>query len=129
MRPRPFDASFRRFRLVEEIASAFPGVERVTRYDGAPGLTIEGVFMAAMAAHPSAEPESLVVKVDPGDRAGFLEDAPEIYYVTDSYRPHPVVLVRLERIERDALRDLLALSRTFALRKVRGRSPIRSRRG
>jgi hypothetical protein len=81
--------------------------------------------MAGLATHASAEPESLVVKVDPADRAGFLEDAPEIYYLTEYYRPHPVVLVRLSRIERGALRDLLAMSLRFASQKARGR---RSRR-
>jgi hypothetical protein len=32
------------------------------------------------------------------------------YYVTDSYRPyHPVVLVRLAHLDRDALHDLLTV--------------------
>ena len=109
------------FRVLEQVGLAFPGVERDTRYDGAAVLKVNGVFMAAVATHPSAEPESLVVKVDPADRAGFLEDAPEIYYLTDYYRPHPVVLVRLARIERDALRDLLALALKFAALKSRRR--------
>ena len=116
--------------MVEQVGLAFPGVERSTRYDGAMMLKVDGVFMAAAATHPSAEPESLVVKVDPADRARFLEDAPETYYVTDHYRPHPVVLVRLARIERDALRDLLALSLKFAAYKSRRRrGGTRSARG
>lgn len=82
--------------------------------------------MAGVAMHASAEAESLVVKLDPADRAGLLEDAPETYYVTDYYRPHPVVLVRLSRIEPGALRDLLAMSSRFASGKGRGRSAARS---
>ena len=39
-----------------------------------------------------------------------LEDAPETYYVTDYYEKYPLVLVRLSRIDRDALRDLLSVS-------------------
>jgi hypothetical protein len=109
------------FRVVERIGLTLPGVERATRYDGAAVLKVGGVFMAGLATHASAEPESLVVKVDPVDRAGFLEDAPETYYVTEYYRPHPVVLVRLARIKRDALRDLLAMSLRFASQKARGR--------
>jgi hypothetical protein len=60
--------------------------------------------------HPSAEPHSLVVKTDLDERHWLLEDAPEAYYVTDYYRPYPVVLVRLARVEQAALRDLLAAS-------------------
>jgi hypothetical protein len=60
--------------------------------------------------HPSAEPGTLVVRSGLEDRELLLADAPEVYYVTDYYRPHPVVLVRLARIDRDALRDLLRVS-------------------
>jgi hypothetical protein len=62
-----------------------------------------------------------VVKVNLEDREGFLEDAPEIYYLTEYYRNYPVVLVRLSRIDRNALRDLLAASRVLALAKGRQR--------
>ena len=42
--------------------------------------------MAGLATHESAEPGSLVVRVGLEERAYLLEDAPETYYVTDSYR-------------------------------------------
>lgn len=105
------------FRIVERAARTLPGVERATRYDGAAVLRVGGVFMAGVAMHPSAEAGSLVVKLDPADRPGLLEDAPETYYLTHYYRPHPVVLVRLARIEPDALRDLLAMASRFASQK------------
>ena len=35
------------------------------------------------------------------------------------YRSYPVVLVRLSRIDRDALRDLLSMSRRLTLAKTR----------
>jgi hypothetical protein len=116
------------FREVARVGLTLPGVERATRYDGAMVLRVGGVFMAGAAAHESAEPKSLVVKVDPADRAAFLEDAPETYYLTEYYRPHPVVLVRLSRIERGALRDLLAMSARFASQRARGRPAGRSSR-
>lgn len=56
------------------------------------------------------EPETLVIRVRPEERAWLIEDAPDIYYVTDYYRQHPVVLVRLSRIEGEALRDLLSMA-------------------
>jgi len=94
------------------------GVEAVTRYDGARVLKAGGTFMAGLASHPSAEPNTLVVRADVDDRAWLLEEAPEIYYLTDFYRKYPLVLVRLSRVDREALHDLLSVSRRLALRKA-----------
>ena len=76
--------------------------------------------MAGLASHESAEPGSLVVRSTFEDRRWLLEDAPEIYYVTDYYRKYPLVLARLARLDREALRDLLAVSRRLTLAKGRG---------
>ena len=75
--------------------------------------------MAGLTLHPSAEPDTLVVRVGFEERAYFLEDAPDTYYLTDYYRSHPVVLVRLSRIDRDALRDLLSVSWRLTMAKAR----------
>ena len=56
--------------------------------------------MAGLATHPSAEPGTLVVRVDDEQREWLIEDAPETYYLTDYYRKYPLVLVRLSRIDR-----------------------------
>jgi len=77
--------------------------------------------MAGLAGHASAEPGSLVVRSRLEDRAWLLEDAPDTYYVTDYYDRHPVVLVRLDRIDAAALRDLLSASRRLTMEKA-GRS-------
>ena len=108
------------FEIVRSVGLALPGVELATKYDGSPVLKADGMFMAGLAMHPSAEPETLVVRAVVEDRVALLEDAPETYYLTDYYRPHPVVLVRLSRIDRDALRDLLSMSRRLTLAKRRG---------
>lgn len=110
---------FRSFRAVAAAAEGLSGVELGTRYDGSPILRFDGRYLAGLAMHPSAEPNSLVVKTDPDDRHWLLEDAPETYYVTDYYRPYPVVLVRLARVEQAALRDLLAASRRLLSKKSR----------
>ena len=119
----------RAFDRVETVGMSLPDVEAVTRYDGSPVLRAGGVFMAGLASHPSAEPDSLVVRAELDTRALLLEDAPETYYVTDYYEPYPVVLVRLSRIDRDALRDLLATSWRLAREKTRkkrkGRTEVR----
>ena len=74
--------------------------------------------MAGLATHRSAEPDSLVVRVDFEQREWLLEDAPETYYVTDYYRKYPLVLVRLSRIDREALRDLLNVSWRLTVEKL-----------
>ena len=83
------------FETVRAVGLALPGVEATTKYDGSPVLKVDGMFMAGLAMHPSAEPDTLVVRADVEDRMALLEDAPETYYLTDYYRPHPVVLVRM----------------------------------
>ena len=73
------------FERVRDAGVTFPDVEAATRYDGAAVLKVRGVFMAAMATHPSAEPDTLVVRAEFDARALLLEDAPDTYYVTDYY--------------------------------------------
>ena len=111
------------FERVKAAALALADVEAITRYDGAPVLRARGSFMAGIAMHPSAEPGTLVVRAAFEDREGLLADAPATYYLTDYYRRHPVVLVRLSRIDRGALGDLLAASWRLAIAKAgkRGR--------
>jgi hypothetical protein len=104
------------------VGLALPDVEAGTRYDGSPVLKVGGAFMAGLATHHSAEPETLVVRVGLEEREWLIADAPETYYVTDYYRSIPVVLVRLSRIDRDALRDLLSVSRRLTLPKARKHS-------
>jgi hypothetical protein len=66
--------------------------------------------MAGPATHVSAETDSLVVRVDPEARAAWLAEAPEAYYLTEPYGRHPVVLVRLAKVDDIALRDVLTAS-------------------
>jgi hypothetical protein len=107
------------FEVVRTVGLALPEVEAVTKYDGSPMLQRGGAFMAGLATHPSAEPGTLVVRADLEERELLLEDAPETYYLTEYYRRYPLVLVRLARIDRDALRDLLAVSWRLTAEKAR----------
>ncbi|HEX8031588.1 MAG TPA: hypothetical protein VF491_24135 [Vicinamibacterales bacterium] len=106
------------FGLVKEIGLRLPDVEASIRYDGSPVLKVNGVFMAGIATDESAEADSLVVRCDLDDRELLLEDAPEIYYVTDFYERHSVVLARLSMLDQDALRDLLSVSRSLAMERT-----------
>lgn len=89
--------------------------------------------MAGLATHESVEPGTLVIRADVGDREAFIEDAPDTYYLTEYCRRYPLVLIRLERVTEDALRELLALSYRLTLAKTRlharRRSALPSRLG
>ena len=112
------------FETVRTVGLTLPDVEATTRYDGSPVLKVHGIFMAGLASHPSAEPATLVVRVAFEEREWLMEDAPDTYYVTDYYRRYPLVLVRLSRLDRDALRDLLSVSRRLAAAKARRRPMV-----
>lgn len=107
------------FAPVQAVGLTLPDVEATIRYDGSPVLKARGCFMAGLATHPSAEAGSLVVRMSLEERGWLLEDAPETYYLTDSYRPYPVVLVRLSMVGQDALRDLLSMSWRLTVAKAR----------
>jgi hypothetical protein len=114
------------FDLVKAVGLTLPDVVATVKYDGSPVLKAGGCFLAGLASHRSAERDTLVVRIPIDERTWLLEDAPDTYYVTDYYRPYPVVLVRLSRVDRDALHDLLSVSRRLALEKARKR--VRSAR-
>lgn len=105
------------FGIVRDLGLAWSDVQAATKYDGSPVLKCRGCFMAGMAMHASAEPDTLVVRVALEARPWLLDEAADTYYLTWYYEPHPVVLVRLARIDRDALRDLLATARRVTLQK------------
>jgi hypothetical protein len=111
------------FDIVRTVGLALPGVEATTKYDGSPVLKIDGIFMAGLAMHPSAEPGTLVVRAEIEDRERLVEDAPETYYLTDYYRNYPLVLVRLSQVEPDALHDLLSVSWRMTMAKAQRLRP------
>ena len=115
------------FDTVRNIGLALPGVEESTAY-GLPALKVQGKLLACVPANPSAEPGSIVVRVDFDDRAELLAAAPDVYYLTDHYLDNSAVLVRLSRVNPDVLRDLLGMAYKFVTANVVLRSPSRKRR-
>ncbi len=110
------------FDTVRNIGLALPGVEESTAY-GFPALKVHGKLLACVPANRSAEPASLVVRVDFDDRAELLAEAPDVYYLTDHYVGDTAILVRLARVNSDMLRDLLGMAHKFVTGKVASRSP------
>jgi hypothetical protein len=115
------------FDTVRDIALTLPGVEESTAY-GFPALKVDGKLLACVPANRSAEPASLLVRVDFDDRAELLDADPAVYYLTDHYVGYSAVLVRLSRVNPDALRDLLGMAHKFVTRNAAHRSPARKRR-
>ena len=109
------------FDSVRKIGLALPGVEESTAY-GAPALKVHGKLLACVPAHRSAEPGSLAVRVGFNDRAELLAAAPDVYYVTDHYLDYNAVLVRLSRVTRNLLRDLLGMAHKFVTANAARRS-------
>ena len=113
------------FDTVRELGLTLPDVEQTTAY-GALALKVRGNLLACKAINKSAEPESLGVRIDFEQRAALLEEAPQTYYVTDHYVNYPMVLVRLSKVRKDELRDLLnAAWRFVTSQKKRKRRPAR----
>src|SRR5437868_5201018 len=112
------------FDTVRKIALALPGVEESIAW-GAPTFKVHGKLLACVPSHRSAEPGSLVVRVDFDDRAALLAEAPDVYYITDHYAGYTGVLVRLSRVTPGVLRDLLAMAHKFVTRQSATRKPRR----
>jgi hypothetical protein len=100
------------FDDVVALTRDLPGVAHGTAY-GSPALKVNGKMFTCIPTHRSAEPQSLAVRVDFADRDDLIENEPDVFYLKDHYADYAVVLVRLARIHRDALRDLLHMSWRF----------------
>jgi hypothetical protein len=112
-----------RFKLVESVGRTLPDVEVTTTW-GQPTLKVRGTMFVCIASHKSAEPDTLVVMMDFADRDALIEEDPDTYYLKEHYVAYPCVLVRLARVHRDALRDLVIGAHRYVSekRKKTGRS-------
>lgn len=98
------------------IGRAFPNVEESTSW-GAPALKVCGQMMACVPTNKSAEPGSLLIRMDRAERPALLAEAPELYYAPDHYLGYDGVLVRLAHCTPELMRDLLAMAHKFVSRK------------
>lgn len=115
------------FDTVREIGLALPEVTAGTVY-GSPALKTGGKMFACLAIHKSAESDTLAIRLDFVQRDELIAADPKTYYLTGHYVPYPVLLVRLARVHRDALRDLLLMARRFVSASSRGKGRPRPRR-
>ena len=115
------------FETVREIGLALPDVEEGSTY-GSPALKVRGKMFACIPSHRSAEPDSLVIRIDFDRRDELIAADPKTYYLKDHYVGYPCVLVRLTRIRHDALRDLLLMAWRFVSTSDKRRAGRRKRR-
>ena len=94
------------FNDVRKIGATLDGVEVGTAYDS-PCLRVNRTMIACIAINKQAEPNSLMIRMPVDQRDALIAEAPDVYYLKPHYEPYPCVLVRLSKVHRDALRDLL----------------------
>jgi hypothetical protein len=100
--PRAREAKPVTFATVRELGLALPGVEEGLSY-GTPALRVRGKLIARLRA----DGESLVVKIDFDERELLMQADPQTFYITEHYRNYPAMLVRLAKVQVEALRELL----------------------
>jgi hypothetical protein len=106
------------FALVRSLGAALPDVNDASGARGT-ALKFKGRLLACKAIHKSAEPNSLMVRISPKRREALLAQNSEAYYLTDHYAPYPAILVRLPRIKRASLKELLIEAWEFVAGEVR----------
>ena len=87
---------------VRQLALALPRVQEAVS-NGSPVFRVKGKLMARLDQNG----ESLLIKIDYLKRDILTHAEPETFYVTDFYRCHPMMFVRLSTIDRKTLGDLL----------------------
>ena len=91
---------------VRRLANRLDGIEEATAY-GAFCLKVNKKMIACVAINKDAEPNSLMIRMPIDQRDALIAEAPDVYYLKPHYESYPCVLVRLSKVHRDALRDLL----------------------
>ena len=105
------------FSTIRQIALSLDNVEEVSSY-GTPGFKVRGALFARF----HQDGKSLVVRMSIDKRDDMIATDPETYFITDHYLNYPWILVRIDRIDPVALRDLLRA----AHRAVAAEKPKRS---
>jgi hypothetical protein len=101
------------FDEVRRMGMRLPGAQEGTSY-GTPALLVRGKAFARLREDGG----TVVLKRDVFERAYLMEAHPEVFYVTDHYRGHPAVLVRLSAVSAALMREALEESwRRVASRK------------
>jgi hypothetical protein len=102
------------YDTVRKMASALPDVEEGMSY-GAPALKVKGKLFI----RHREDLDSIVVKMPFDRREELMAADPETYYITDHYREYEWILVRLSKVQPDALHELVQSAHRAAARSAR----------
>ncbi|GJJ00398.1 hypothetical protein RugamoR64_09360 [Duganella rhizosphaerae] len=91
------------FAAFKALGLELPLVEESTSY-GTPALKVKGKLMACL----KEDGESVAIRTTWEERERLLTVESETYYITDHYRDHPWVLVRLPQAHPDGAKLRLA---------------------
>jgi hypothetical protein len=94
------------FDIVRELGLPLPRA-RETRYYRGPALEIDGEVFVVQTSHRSADPNSIAVAIGFEHREKLIADNPRFFYLKPHYQNYPVVLVRLDQIDRAGLSEVL----------------------
>jgi hypothetical protein len=83
------------------LGGELPEVDRSTWY-ATPALKVAGKGFARLR-----EDGALVVMVDVLEREALMQSDPETFYITPHYQDYPAMLINLERVDPEELRELL----------------------
>lgn len=97
------------FDDVREISLKLPGT-RPAQYYRMPAIKVGQQVLAVQTSYPSAEPNSISLPVGFTRRQQLISSNPRKFYLKDHYEPYPVVLVRLDCINRTELQRLLRIA-------------------
>ena len=90
------------WETVKRLGSELPEVEAGTSYR-TPALKVRGKMFARLRE----DGETLVVWTDFLEREALTQGDPETFFVTPHYQDYPLVLIALERVDEQELRELL----------------------
>jgi len=113
--------------VLREIALRFPDVEDATTERGI-AFKARGRLLVCSAINESADPGSVVIRIGAEQRARLMAAYPSALYLPDHYAKHPAVLARLEKLDRESLRDILGVEGMSATEKALTRKRSASRR-
>lgn len=104
------------YETVRALALALPDVVETSTY-GAMAFKARGKLLACKAINRSAEPDTLMLRVGAAERDRLLGAMAEACYLTPHYEANESVLVRMQKVDRKALQDLLGLAWKFVTMK------------
>jgi hypothetical protein len=90
---------------VRRVALSLPETTEKPSY-GTPGFRVKDRLFARLRE----EGDLLVWVADEGEKRGLVASEPEKFFTTPHYDGHPTVLVRIEAVDEDELRELLTES-------------------